>query len=155
MGEDTVRCLSGKTVLLIGDSTMRERFHDLVLLMLDESNRRNRARSFYNRLEENLEFDFDGGRTHVSFLAKSVSVKHPDRAARMINFDYNVTVHFLWDAEPHGGAYYGLPTLLTEHFRAKLHELGRPDVVLVNSGIHDYWRHEREKDKTEGRYGLR
>ena len=156
--EKTRKCLKRKRVLLLGDSTMSETFHDLSILLSGAANSLDTKRDSHyldnyiktvTTHQEGLEdetwrYDVRND-VYIMFYCcrRNMTVFAPD----------NTEIHFRFTGHYNLKENYGgVGTLLSSHFRDELdcmlgfsHNCAVPDIVIINSGLHD-------RDYSEVRY---
>jgi hypothetical protein len=141
----TRRCLKQRQVLLLGDSTMGELFHDLAIILSGVGRNTTELNNYVNEATENkhdaehylwnytLPED-----TLVKFYCcrRNLTVDIPDEG---IKLHFRFTGHYNLV-----GNYGGVYTFLDENFRDELICLlglvkgcKEPDLIVINSGLHD------------------
>lgn len=153
--------LTNKCVLLLGDSTMQETLHDLVLLLSGVAPNPNLLRSYVDqatRQQGNTQVcvTADLAENHLSFspmqdtkpyCSEGVEVKfygnHRNMTARVHRLNLTLRLRYTGHANlsENGG---GLKTFFANEFQPELDTLlhgacdGRPpDILFINSGHHD------------------
>lgn len=137
--------LAHKRVLMLGDSTMEELAHDLVMLLADLNGKASeayltRATSINEKTRPALRaipVGRDGGIATIHYTHRNMSADFP---AHNISLVHRFTGHPLLDH-----IHFGIATFESREFANELSCLlgetsgcMRPDVVVVNSGLHDY-----------------